>query len=35
MAADAIRGYVECLHEDGEPFPKVTPSPLPWSTGSV
>ena len=22
MAADAIRGYVECLREDGEPIPE-------------
>lgn len=22
MAADAIRGYIECLREDGEPVPK-------------
>jgi predicted RNase H-like HicB family nuclease len=22
MAADAIRGYIECLREDGEPIPR-------------
>jgi antitoxin HicB len=22
MAADAIRGYIECLREDGEPIPE-------------
>ena len=23
MAADAIRGYLECLREDGEPIPEL------------
>ena len=25
MAADAIRGYIECLQEDGEPIPESDP----------
>jgi predicted RNase H-like HicB family nuclease len=29
MAADAIRGYIECLREDGEPVPESDPAPLP------
>ena len=29
MAADAIRGYIECLREDGEPIPESDPAPLP------
>jgi predicted RNase H-like HicB family nuclease len=29
MAADAIRGYIECLQEDGEPIPESDPAPLP------
>jgi predicted RNase H-like HicB family nuclease len=24
MAADAIRGYIECLREDGEPIPRAS-----------
>jgi antitoxin HicB len=27
MAADAIRGYIECLREDGEPIPESDPAP--------
>ena len=29
MAADAIRGYIECLQEDGEPIPESDPDPAP------
>ena len=29
MAADAIRGYIECLQEDGEPIPESDPAPAP------
>ena len=29
MAADAIRGYLECLREDGEPIPESDPTPSP------
>jgi antitoxin HicB len=29
MAADAIRGYIECLREDGEPIPESDPAPVP------
>jgi antitoxin HicB len=29
MAADAIRGYIECLREDGEPIPESDPAPAP------
>jgi predicted RNase H-like HicB family nuclease len=29
MAADSIRGYIECLREDGEPVPESDPAPLP------
>jgi predicted RNase H-like HicB family nuclease len=29
MAADAIRGYIECLQEDGEPIPDSDPAPAP------
>ena len=29
MAADAIRGYIECLREDGEPVPESDPSSPP------
>jgi antitoxin HicB len=29
MAADAIRGYIECLREDGEPIPDSDPEPVP------
>jgi predicted RNase H-like HicB family nuclease len=29
MAADAIRGYIECLREDGEPVPESDPAPVP------
>jgi predicted RNase H-like HicB family nuclease len=29
MAADAIRGYLECLREDGEPIPESDPAPVP------
>ena len=29
MAADAIRGYIECLREDGEPIPESDPTPSP------
>jgi antitoxin HicB len=29
IAADAIRGYVECLGEDGEPIPESDPAPAP------
>ena len=29
MAADAIRGYIECLREDGEPIPDSDPAPVP------
>jgi antitoxin HicB len=29
MAADAIRGYIECLREDGEPIPESDPTPAP------
>ena len=29
MAADAIRGYIECLREDGEPIPESDPTPGP------
>ncbi len=29
MAADAIRGYIECLREDGEPIPESDPAPPP------
>jgi hypothetical protein len=29
MAADAIRGYIECLPEDGEPISESDPAPLP------
>jgi antitoxin HicB len=29
MAADAIRGYVEGLREDGEPIPESDPEPVP------
>jgi predicted RNase H-like HicB family nuclease len=29
MAADAIRGYIECLREDGEPIPERDPAPAP------
>ena len=29
MAADAIRGYIECLRADGEPIPESDPTPGP------
>jgi predicted RNase H-like HicB family nuclease len=29
MAADAIRGYIECLREDGEPTPESYPATAP------
>jgi predicted RNase H-like HicB family nuclease len=29
MAADAIRGYIKCLREDGEPIPESDPAPVP------
>ena len=29
MAADAIRGYIECLREDGEPIPESDPATVP------
>ena len=29
MAADAIRGYIECLREDGEPIPESDPPTVP------
>jgi antitoxin HicB len=29
MAADAIRGYIECLREDAEPVPESDPAPVP------
>ncbi len=29
MAADAIRGYIECLRQDGEPIPESDPVPAP------
>jgi predicted RNase H-like HicB family nuclease len=29
MAADAIRGYIECLGEDGEAIPESDPAPAP------
>jgi antitoxin HicB len=29
MAADAIRGYIECLREDGEPVPESDPAAAP------
>jgi antitoxin HicB len=29
MAADAIRGYIECLQEDGDPIPDSDPPPAP------
>jgi predicted RNase H-like HicB family nuclease len=29
MAADAIRGYIECLQEEGEPIPESDPAPAP------
>lgn len=29
MAADAIRGYIACLREDGEPIPESDAVPLP------
>jgi len=29
MAADAIRGYIECLREDGEPIPESDPAAAP------
>jgi predicted RNase H-like HicB family nuclease len=29
MAADAIRGYIECLREDGEAIPESDPAPAP------
>ncbi len=29
MAADAIRGYLECLREDGLPIPESDPAPAP------
>lgn len=29
MVADAIRGYIECLREDGEPIPESDATPLP------
>jgi antitoxin HicB len=29
MAADAIRGYIECLREDGEPIPESDPPTAP------
>jgi predicted RNase H-like HicB family nuclease len=31
MAADAIRGYIECLQEDGEPIPDSDPHRRPLS----
>jgi hypothetical protein len=31
MAADAVRGYIECLLEDGEPIPESDPRRRPWS----
>jgi antitoxin HicB len=30
MAADAIRGYIEYLREDGEPIPRAIPRRHPW-----
>ena len=30
MAADAIRGYIECLQEDGERIPDSDPAPALW-----
>jgi predicted RNase H-like HicB family nuclease len=29
MAAAAIRGYIECLSEDGEPIPDSDPATVP------
>jgi antitoxin HicB len=29
MAVDAIRGYIECLREDGEAIPESDPAPVP------
>jgi antitoxin HicB len=29
MADDAIRGYIECLREDGEPIPESDRPPAP------
>lgn len=29
MAEDAVRGYIECLREDGEPIPESDPAPAP------
>lgn len=29
MAADAIKGYLECLREDGEPIPESDPDHVP------
>jgi predicted RNase H-like HicB family nuclease len=29
MVADAIRGYIECLQEDGEPIPDSDSAPAP------
>ena len=29
MAADAIRGCIECLRADGEPIPESDPAPPP------
>jgi hypothetical protein len=29
MAAGAIRSYIECLREDGEPIPESAPAPAP------
>jgi predicted RNase H-like HicB family nuclease len=29
MAADAIRGYIQCLREDGEPIPESDPTVTP------
>ena len=35
MAADAIRGYIECLREDGEPIPESDPAPVPLIISQV